>query len=134
MATTRVEERVLASLGALGAAAIRPERADDVTNAGVLCALPALLELGLLRHSSEHFEMRPGFYPLETIFLTMAFLALVRVSSLESLRYVSQGDWGKILGLDRIPEVKTMRRKLEELTADIRQSSSAECGPCASPL
>ena len=131
VATTRVEERVLASLGALGAAAIRPERADDVTNAGVLCALPALLELGLLRHSSEHFEMRPGFYPLETIFLTMAFLALARVCSLESLRYVSQGDWGKILGLDRIPEVKTMRRKLEELTADagrVQQWSSTLAG------
>lgn len=116
--TTRLEERVLASLGAVGAAAIRPERVEDVPNAGVLCALPALLALGLLRHSRTHFTLRPGFYPLESIFLTMAFVALARVPSLEALRYEPQGEWGKILGLDRLPEVKTLRNKLSELAAD----------------
>ena len=127
MGTTRLEERVLASIGALGAAAIRPERVEDVPNAGVLCALPALLALGLLRHSQTHFTLRPGFYPLESIFLTMAFLALARVPSLEALRYEPQGEWGKILGLDRLPEVKTLRHKLAELSADgskVRQWSA----------
>lgn len=118
MATTRVEERVLASLGALGSAAIRMERADDVPMAGVLCALPALLALGLLRHSRTHFTLPPGYYPLESIFLAMAFMALARVPSLEALRYQPPGEWGKLLGLDRVPEVKTLRGKLAELSAD----------------
>lgn len=77
---------MLASLGALGSAAIRMEQADDVPMAGVLCALPALLALGLLRHSRTHFTLPPGYYPLESIFLAMAFMALARVPSLEALR------------------------------------------------
>jgi len=28
------------------------------------------------------------------------------------LRYCAPGEWGKLLGLDRIPEVKTIREKI----------------------
>jgi len=112
VATTRVEERLLASLGKLQAAPIRFEAMNDVPKGGVMCALPALLALGLLRHSREHFSLPAGYYPLETIFLSVAFLALARVASLENLRYEPPGEWGKLLGLDRIPEVRTLRAKL----------------------
>ena len=115
MAATRVEERLLASLGQLQAAPIRFEAVSDVPKGGVLCALPALLALGLLRHSRESFSLPAGYYPLETIFLSVAFLALARVPSLEALRYEPPGEWGKLLGLDRIPEVRTLRAKLEVL-------------------
>jgi len=115
VAATRVEERLLASLGQLQAAPIRFEAVSDVPKGGVLCALPALLALGLLRHSRESFSLPAGYYPLETIFLSVAFLALARVPSLEALRYEPPGEWGKLLGLDRIPEVRTLRAKLEVL-------------------
>ena len=71
--------------------------------------------LGLLRHSQKHFKLPAGYYPLETIFLCIAFLALRRVPSLEALRYEPPGEWGKLLGLDRIPEVRTLRQKIERL-------------------
>jgi hypothetical protein len=45
----------------------------------------------------------------------VAFLSLARVKSLESLRYCAPGEWGKVLGLDRIPEVRTLREKLHLL-------------------
>ena len=112
VATTRLDERLLASLGKLQAASIRFEAVQDVPKGGVLCALPALLVLGLLRHSQEHFSLPAGYYPLETIFLAVALLALGRVPSLEALRYEPPGEWGKLLGLDRIPEVRTLRAKL----------------------
>jgi hypothetical protein len=54
---------------------------------------------------------------LESIFLALALLALVRCHSLEQSRYLCPGEWGKLLGLDRMPEVKTMRRKISELCA-----------------
>jgi len=79
VATTRLEERLLASLGKLQAAPIRFEAVSDVPKGGVWCALPALLALGLLRHSQESFCLPAGYYPLETIFLSVAFLALARV-------------------------------------------------------
>lgn len=117
VATTRLEERVAASLGQVAAAPIRFEPATDVPRGGVLAALPALLALGLLRHNAAHFALPPGFYPLETVFLSIAFLALARVPSLEALRYEPPGEWGRLLGLDRIPEVRTLRDKLSVLCA-----------------
>lgn len=121
VATTRLEERLLASLGKLQAAPIRFELVTDVPKGGVLCALPALLVFGLLRHSQKHFSLPAGFYPLETIFLAIAFLALARVKSLEKLRYEPPGEWGKLLGLDRIPEVRTLREKIDLLCNDGEQ-------------
>ncbi len=115
VATTRLEDRLLASLGKLQAAAIQFEAVADVPKGGVLCALPALLALGLLHHSREVFSLPSGYYPLETIFLSIGLLALARVQSLEALRYEPPGEWGKLLGLDRIPEVRTLRTKLDLL-------------------
>ena len=99
----------------LRAAPVQFERAADVPLGGVLWALPALLVEGLLRHSRKLFELPEGFYPLETIFLVLAFMALVRVRSLEALRYEPPGEWGQLVGLDRIPEVRTFREKLGHL-------------------
>jgi len=99
-------------MGHLDGAPIEFEVVDDVPQGGVLCALPALLLFGLLRHTKETFCLPPGYYPIETIFLSLGFLALARVASLEALRYEAPGEWGKLLGLDRIPEVKTLRDKI----------------------
>jgi len=126
----------MASLGKLQAAQIRFEAVEDAPNAGVLCALPALLALGLLRHSHESLSLPAGFYPLETIFLSISFLALARVPSLEALRYEPPGQWGKILGLDRIPEVRTLRAKLDLLCQDgkpVREWSLTLAAECAQP-
>jgi hypothetical protein len=117
VATTRVEERLLASLGKLQEASIHFESVTDLPKGGVLCAVPALLAFGLLRHS-KNFSLPAGYYPLLSIFLAVALLALARVKSLEALRYELPGEWGKLLGLDRIPEVRTLRQKIEVLSAD----------------
>ena len=94
----------------LEGAPIEFERVADVPEGGVLFALPALLLYGLLDKSREIFSMPEGFYPLESIFLLLALMALGRIPSLESLRYVAPGEWGKLIGLDRIPEVRTLRQ------------------------
>ena len=102
----------------LNGAAIEFELVQDVPDGGVLLALPALLLLGLLSKSREMFWMPEGFYPLESIFLLLALMALGRIPSLEALRYVTPGEWGKLMGLDRIPEVRTLRRKITRLCAE----------------
>jgi len=38
-------------------------------------------------------------------------MALTRFKAIESLRYCALGEWGKLLGLDRIPEARTLRSK-----------------------
>ena len=115
MATHDVGGRILASLGKGGPVDSCFEPCVDVPKAGVLLALPALLASGLWKHTGEHFQLPPGYYQLVHLFLLVAFLALARVKSLESLRYCAPGEWGKVLGLDRIPEVRTLREKLQLL-------------------
>lgn len=88
----------------------------DVPNAGVLLALPALIAVGLLAHTERHFQLPKGFYRLDTILLLLAFMALARLKTVEDLRYCSPGEWGKLLGVDRIPEAKTLREKIGILT------------------
>lgn len=105
----------MAAVGVLRQAPVQFACAADVPLGGVLWALPALLAEGLLRHSRKHFQLPEGFYPLETFFLVLAFMALVRVRSLEALRYEPPGEWGQLVGLDRIPEVRTLRQKLGQL-------------------
>ena len=120
---TRSLERVAAAIGQLEKAEPRFESADDIPNGGVLCALPALLMIGLLRHAGGHFALPKGFYPMEAIFLLLAYLALGRVQSLEQTRYLSPGEWGKLVGLDRIPEVRTLREKVGILGDDAERTA-----------
>jgi len=109
--------RLAVSVGVSPANGISPSfiSALDVTCGGVLLALPALLAVGLLRHTDDHFELPNGYYSLSSIFLLLAFLSLGRITSLEQLRYEPPGEWGKLLGLDRIPEVRTLRDKIKHL-------------------
>src|SRR6202008_4279443 len=88
--------RVPASVGVLSGAPIEFELVKDVPDGGMLFALPALLLLGLLNKSREMFSMPEGFYPLESIFLLLALMALERIPSLEALRYVAPEEGGKL--------------------------------------
>lgn len=89
--------------------------AQDIPRGGLLLAVPALLAMGLLRHSLEMYALPRGFYGLSSILLLLAMMALGRVKSIEQLRYVAPGELGNLLGLDRVPEVRTLREKLQVL-------------------
>lgn len=115
--TTRSMERVAAAMGELEAAPIVFEAARDIPHGGVLLALPALLVVGLLRHSTELYTFPKGFYSLSSVVMLLALMALARIESVEQLRYAAAGEWGNLLGLDRIPEVRTLREKLKLLCA-----------------
>jgi hypothetical protein len=114
-ATTRSLERVAAAMGALESAPVQFESAQDGCNGGVLLALPALLATGLLRFTQQFYALPKGFYGIDSIFLLLALMALAGIPSIEQLRYAAPGEWGNLLGLDGVPEVKTLRAKLELL-------------------
>jgi hypothetical protein len=114
---TRSLERVAAAMGALEAAPLVFESARDVPQGGVLLALPALMAVGLLRHNEE-YALPPGFYGLSSVMVLLALMALARIASIEQLRYAATGEWGNLLGLDRVPEVRTLREKLKLLCGE----------------
>jgi hypothetical protein len=131
IAVHRETERALAATGQLPEAAPRFAAAEAVRGGGALCALPALVHLGLLTVGERVYgRLRSGFYGLRTILLTLALMALLRVRSPEQLAGTAPGEFGRLLGLDRAPEVKTLRRKLQEL-ADQRQAPAFHHGLAA---
>jgi transposase len=119
MACTRLVERVAAAVGLLpGGAPTRYEACHDVTFGGVLCALPALEQNGLFRHLDRCFTPLSGYYTTLQIFSLLAYMALCRIKTVEQLQYYPPGELGKLLGLDRVPEVRCLREKLTALTAN----------------
>jgi transposase-like protein len=112
-------ERALARWGLLG------EGAEPVFTpgaryplAGLLLALPALEATGLLEAARQVYgRLKDGYYGLAATLLTLVFLALAGEPRAEGATRVPPGALGRVLGLDRAPEVKTIRRKLGELAA-----------------
>jgi transposase len=114
----RVMDRFLARAGLLDDAAplFRPGR--RVPRAGVLLTIPALLKTGVFECAKTAFgDLGPAFYGLRTTVLTLLLMALLRIKRTESLKEHAPPDLGRLLGLDRAPEVKTLRRKLSMLAA-----------------
>ena len=115
---TRPVERVLAAVGLLNGATTEFEDCRDVTFGGVLCALPALTANGLFSHLSKSFPALGGYYTTLQVVILLAYMALCRIKTVERLQYESPGELGKLLGLDRVPEVRCLRKKLTELSKD----------------
>ena len=116
VAVKRTLDRALACLGKLKEAPPEFTPAEGVSGAGVLLALPALLEQGLIDvGKSVYGGLSNGFFGLRSVLLTFAFMALLRIKTPEQLTEHAPGELGMLLGLDRVPEVKTLRRKLSEL-------------------
>ena len=125
-AVKRLDERRLACQGELTAAAPHFAPVEGVANAGVLLALPALIGEGLLSSAERIYQpLKAGFYGLQSILLCLVMMAWLRIQSIEGLNAHQPGELGILLGLDRVPEVKTLRRKLAELGAQQRAAKLA---------
>jgi len=120
VACTRAGERILESVGKCIGAAVQFQTCLDISKGGILCALPTLLLNGLLDNAEKLLGRLKGYYTTFHILLLLAFMALCRIKTTEKLRGQSPGEFGKLLGLDRIPEVRCLRMKMDELSAGER--------------
>lgn len=96
---------------------IKFEKGQALSCAGVLFLLPALLAQGLLKTKEVYTWPSKVYYSLESIVLTLAFMALLRIKNPEQLKQCKPGEIGRIIGLDRIPEMRCLRSKLQLLTS-----------------
>ena len=117
VACTRADERIAAAVGLSQCATTRFEPGQDVQMAGVLAGLPALCANGLLSGLGRHLHLAAGFYSALHILLVLGFMALGRIRRPEGLRHIPPGEFGKVIGLDRVPEVRTLREKIALMAA-----------------
>jgi len=114
-ACTRADERIAAAIGLAECATAHFDHCSDVEMGGLLAGIPALCANGLLSGIGKYLKLPNGFYSCLHILLTMAFMALGRIRRPEGLRHIPPGELGKVIGLDRVPEVRTLRAKITEM-------------------
>ena len=114
----RSGDRLLARLGLLDDAAPLFGSHKVVQRAGVLLAVPALIASGIFDRAQKiYHSLGPAFFGLRTTLLTLLLTALWRIRRPEGLKEYCPEDLGRVLGVNRAPEVKTLRRKLKRLAS-----------------
>ncbi len=109
----RAAERVMARFGLIESAPPVFTACARAPLAGLLLALPALAATGLGETAHEVYGGLPnGFYSLDTMLCEGVFRALLGQARAEGAARVDPVALGRVLGLDRAPEVKTIRRKI----------------------
>jgi len=114
-ACTRADERMAAAIGMAEGIATRFEPCGDVQMGGLLAGLPALCANGLLTGLDKYLSLPGGIYNEMHLLIIMGFMGLGRIRRPEGLRHVPPGELGKVCGLDRVPEVRTLRAKTREM-------------------
>jgi len=111
-------DRLLACFGMIDDAAPLFADAATVPGAGALFAVPLLVHSGIFGIARKLYAgIGPAFYGLRTTLLTLLLMALLRIKRPEWLKERDPAMFGRLLGLDRAPEMKTLRRKLTRLGA-----------------
>lgn len=114
----RSGDRALARTGLLEDAVPLFADAEQLPRAGVLLAVPLLASHGLLEVFQQVYgSLGPAFYGLRTTVVTLFLCALLRIKRPEELKEHCPRELGRMIGLDRAPEVKTVRRKFSRMAA-----------------
>jgi DNA-binding CsgD family transcriptional regulator len=114
----RSMDRLLAAMGLLDDALPLFAATRSLPRAGVLLAIPTLAASGLLSMAEKIYgSIGPAFYGLRTTLVAYVLLALLRIPLPETLKEYPPGELGRMVGLDRMPEMKTLRRKLTRLAS-----------------
>ncbi len=124
VATLNLGERIAASQG-LGPATPVFSSHNGLDYGGVLFMLSALKAQGLFTFKDTH-QLKPGYYDLQAILLKLAFMALCRIKNPEQLKQCKPGELGRLIGLDRIPEMKCLRSKIAELSSQQKMEDLSE--------
>ena len=114
----RRAERGVARWGLLGHARPVFTPCARAPLAGLFLALPGLEATGLLDCAHQVFGRLPnGFYGLDSVLVEAVARTLAGQPRAEGAARIDPAALGRVLGLDRAPEVKTIRRKLRQLAA-----------------
>ncbi len=114
----RSGDRMAAYIGMLEDAQPIFANCQHVEGAGSLLAVAIVAATGFFDAVQQVYRtIGPSFYGLRNSFMTLLFMALLRIKNPEQMNRNNPLKLGRVLGLDRAPCVKTIRRKLELLGA-----------------
>lgn len=124
----RSAERQAARRGVLEEAAPVITEGASLPLVGALVILPALLATGLLEVATSLYGhgrrvggiKRAAFYGLRSLILCVVFSCLIGEPRAEGLTRIDPVTIGRLLGLDRAPEVNRLRLRLAELARQHR--------------
>lgn len=91
------------------------ENCQTIEYAGVLTILPALIAQGLMDYKPHYQRITDVYYDMDITVLFLSFMYLCRIHNPEQTRHISPGEFGKLLGLDRIPEARCLRTRLKQI-------------------
>ncbi|MHB1511085.1 MAG: putative transposase [Acidimicrobiales bacterium] len=112
----RTGERALARFGMINDAPPVICQGASLPMLGTLLILPALAATGLLEIAARVYGARAAaFYSLRSLVCSIVFACLLGEPRAEGFTRLSPKDLGRLVGLDRGPEVTTIRRRIEEL-------------------
>lgn len=123
MGATRVDSRIAAAMGEKDINPVAFEACESINYGGVLFLLPFLFATGILTYRKHYSKRQSGYYDFDTAILTIAFMYLCRIKSIEQLKHHNSGEFGKLLGLDRIPEARCLRGIFKELNSTQQASA-----------
>lgn len=114
----RSGDRMAAYIGMLEDAQPIFADCEHVEGAGSLLAVAIVAATGFFDAIQQVYRtIGPSFYGLRNSFMTLLFMALLRIKNPEQMNQNNPLKLGRVLGLDRAPCVKTIRKKLEVLGA-----------------
>ena len=109
-------DRIAAVMGWIEEAPVEFQSADGVSNAGVLLGLALLEGTHLLEEARAVYgRLKNGWYGLRSLLWMLVTMALLRIKRPEQIKHHDPASLGRVLGLPRSAEVKTLRRKLSEI-------------------
>jgi len=109
-------DRFCAMFGFIDEAPVEFQSASQVPHAGVLLGLALLEDTHLLSEARAVYGgLKKGWYGLRSLLWTLVVMALLRIRRPEQIKNYDPASLGCVLGLPRAAEVKTIRRKFDEI-------------------
>ena len=114
----RSEDRMLAVMGLLDDAEPIFAEHEHVEDAGSLLAVAMLTQDCFLSSIEKTYgSLGPSFFGLRNTFMCFFLMAVTRIKNINSIEKKHGSVLGRLLGLDRSPCTRTLRRKIDYLAS-----------------
>ena len=110
----REGDRGMAAIGKLNDATPFFRENIQCWGVGVLLTIPLILDNKILESFQKVYGRIPGFFGLRNSVMSLLFMTFLRVKRLEQLKEKNPSTLGALIGLDRLPETKTLRENKDD--------------------